>query len=52
MANGSTRIAQAEIQLKRQNAQAEHNNLLALSKKGSKVPKIPLKNPSEHNHSK
>ncbi len=53
MANGTTRLALAEIQLKRESAQAEHGEMLKLSSKGSKLPKQPLKaGASEHNHSK
>lgn len=50
MANGSTRLALAEVQLKNERAQAEHDELLKMDKTAS--PKQPLKNPSEHNHSK
>ncbi len=53
MANGSTRMALADIQLKKQNAQSEHKNLLALSKKKKgALPKISLKNPTKNNHSR
>lgn len=43
MANGSTRLAQAQMILKREKAQSEQSELMALSKKGAKLPKMPLK---------
>ncbi len=52
MANGSTRTALSEMALKRQKAQEEQNTLLKLSKKGTKLPKISLKNPTKNNHSR
>ena len=46
-----TRNALAQIQLKKESAQTEMNEeMVRLNQK--KAPKIPLKNPSEHNHSK
>ncbi len=51
MANGSTRLALAQIQLNKKSAQAEQQELLDLSKKGTKLPKISLKNPTKNNHS-
>lgn len=51
MANGMTRNALAQIQLKGKNANQEMNEeMIRLSKKDA--TKIPIKNPSEHNHSK
>ncbi len=49
MANGTTRIALAEIQLNKGSAQSENEEMKKLDK--SKPKKISLKNPSEHNHS-
>ncbi len=51
MANGMTRNALAQIQLRKGNPQEEMNEeLKRLGKKDAM--KIPLKNPTEHNHSK
>ncbi len=50
MANGMTRNALTQMQLKNKGAKEEMNEeLIRLSKKDA--TKIPLKNPSEHNHS-
>lgn len=43
MANGSTRLAQSQMIIKNERAQSEQAELLALSKKGAKMPKLPLK---------
>lgn len=51
MANGSTRNALAQMELKGENASMEMNEeLKRLDQKDA--TKIPLKYPSEHNHSK
>ena len=50
MANGTTRQALAEIQLSKESAQSENEQMKKLDKQLPK--KFPLKNPSEHNHSK
>jgi hypothetical protein len=51
MANGMTRNALAQIQLKKGSPQSEMNEeMIRLNKK--QATKIPLKNPSVHNHSK
>jgi hypothetical protein len=51
MASGMTRNALTQIQLKGKSGQAEMNEeMIRLSKK--QATKIPLKNPTEHNHSK
>ncbi len=50
MANGTTRIALAEMQIKKESAASENEIMKGLDKK---LPsKISLKNPIEHNHSK
>jgi hypothetical protein len=51
MANGMTRVALTKIQLKKESGQAEMNEEMVRLQK-AKIAKIPLKNPSEHNHSK
>jgi hypothetical protein len=51
-ANGSGRIALAQIQLQRSSPQSQNEKLLALSKKGAKQPKFPLKYPTKSNRSK
>lgn len=51
MANGTTRLALAQMQLDRKQ-QDEQAYLLKLSDKGKKQPKVALKYPSSHNHSK
>lgn len=43
MANGSTRLVLSQIQLERSKPQTQEQKLLALSKKGAKQPKFPLK---------
>ena len=51
MANGMTRNALAQIQLRNKSGNQEMNEeMVRISKKQS--VKIPLKNPSSHNHSK
>lgn len=50
MANGSTRTVLAEMELNRQNANTENEQLKKMDKTLPK--KMPLKYPSEHNHSK
>jgi hypothetical protein len=49
MANGSSRIVLAETVNK---SQAEINKAFANENEVAKKKKFPLKNPSEHNHSK
>lgn len=51
MANGTTRLAQAEMVAKGKNGGAEHEEMKKISDSG-KLPKQPLKaSKSEHNHS-
>jgi len=50
MANGTTRIALSKIQLDNKSGTAELNEEMKLDK--GNLPKIPMKYPSEHNHSK
>jgi len=47
MANGSTRLALSQMQLGSKKATVENEVLKTL-----KVNKLPLKNPTAHNHSK
>lgn len=49
--NGMTRLAQSEMQVGKKKGNAESEQEMEILKKG-KSPKIPLKNPTEHNHSK
>ena len=60
MANGTTRLALAKMQLKGKEGKAQHEMIEELliekiEQKAGNRPgrqnKIPLKNPSEHNHS-
>ena len=56
MANGTTRLALAKIQMGGKKAQAELNEEMGIlssdPKKGMrKANKIPLKNPTKNNHS-
>lgn len=60
MANGTTRLALARLQVEgKQNGQHEYMQEISIEKSGKKsgssigkLPKIELKNKSEHNHSK
>ncbi len=49
--NGASRMIQAEAQLKRE-SQSEINKAFKDENERAKTKKFPLKNPSEHNHSK
>lgn len=50
MSNGTTRTALSEIQMKKESGTAENETMKSYDKKEPR--KFPLKNPSEHNHSK
>lgn len=49
--NGMTRLSLSQIQLQGKKGTAQSEQEMAILKKG-KSAKIPLKNPSSHNHSK
>ena len=51
MANGTTRIALAQMKLGKGSASEEQKKLMALAQKGSKLPKFPLKYPNKANRS-
>ena len=51
--NGTTRIAAAEMELKKEKGGEQENEISKIVAKGAKQPKFPLKaGASEHNHSK
>ncbi len=51
MANGTTALALSRMALEKKAGGAEHEEIMKISAKG-KLPKISMKYPSEHNHSK